>query len=163
VIDATVGGATANSFVTLAEAEAYHAARLHNDIWVSTGNTAKERTLIWATRMLSGLSFRGSVVSTDQKLPWPRSGLLDPDGRVVSAQAIPDAVKEAASELAFLLLEGDRTKKSGPEGLRRVKLGDLEIEADPITEPSMIPEAVRQPLRHYLSSSTSSSFSLVRV
>lgn len=58
-LDATVGGANANSYLTVAEADAYFAARLHSDVWDALsegegegeGDSTKEAALIWATRL----------------------------------------------------------------------------------------------------------------
>ena len=70
-IDATLKGASANSYVTLAEAEAYFETVPHDEHWTGSDD-AKNRVLITATRYLDAFEYYGKRCSTTQALKWPR-------------------------------------------------------------------------------------------
>ena len=86
VINAEVGGETTNSYLTLAEAEAYIHARPFHDAWdvASLTDNQKNAALIWSTRILSHFSRAGTYVTETQALPWPRDGVYDKDGSAYS-------------------------------------------------------------------------------
>jgi hypothetical protein len=82
-IDATVGGASANSHVTEAEAIAIAAITPNLVGWVTvSGSTCTEdekRALVAATDWLTTLIYQGARVTTTQSLAWPRYNAQDPD------------------------------------------------------------------------------------
>ena len=111
-IDATVGGAAANSFVTVAEADTYLEARLNSAAW--TGVDPKMQALIEATRELCALSgWLGYRVTSTQALAWPRDEVVNPDdptpGSYYAATIIPQRVKDATCELALEFLKAGTT------------------------------------------------------
>jgi hypothetical protein len=67
-IDATVGGASANSYVTLAAADTYFETTPESSTWSDKTNDAKNRALISATRWIDALTFYGDRCSTAQAL-----------------------------------------------------------------------------------------------
>lgn len=96
-IDATVGGASANSYETVAEAQAYFDTRLPLSGWDDADS--QDVLLIMATRVLNALAqpmktlvagnppyyrvrpqWLGAPATTTQRLAWPRTGLLDLNG-----------------------------------------------------------------------------------
>ena len=103
-IDATVGGADANSYVTLAEMTAYAATQSWNATWTAYTQDKKEISLISATKWLDTLTYKGSRNATTQKLSWPRTGATF-DGVTSSATAIPAQIKTAQMELSWQLLQ----------------------------------------------------------
>lgn len=146
VITATVGSATANSFVTVAEMTAYCEGRLNASIW--TAAAAQEPALVEATRDLSVLGWRGSRVDDVQALPWPRDYVPDPDAPwdavlgetglpEYATTEIPQRVKDATCELALQYLKAGTTDLAVPDataGVVRKKVGPLETEwGDPGT------------------------------
>lgn len=117
-IVATVGSASANSFVTEAEAIAYMATRLNASTWTTvTGATCTETekaALVESTRELSHLSWTGARVDSTQILSWPRQWAVDPDSpngawSYYSTTAIPQRVKDACCELAFQFVKAGTT------------------------------------------------------
>lgn len=141
-LDATVGGPNANSYLTVAEADAYFATRLFSSLWTAAVTATKEAALIQATRMLDakvtqpwtaaqlpdGFTIRrvstlgadqqsfvvwnGSPATAEQALLWPRSGMVDKLGNELPDDVIPQGVKDAVCELALLALGGDRTTEN---------------------------------------------------
>lgn len=98
----------ANSYVSLADADAYHAA-MGND-WDSTTDTETfEQALIVAARSVDtlwGSQFLGSLLSDHQPLLFPRTAFQDTTGRVIARAAIPRALRDAQCEIALLALAG---------------------------------------------------------
>lgn len=122
----TPGGDDSNSYATLAEANQYHTERLHNAAWTSANDTVKEAALLWATRTLDANFYWNGVRSTEeQALDWPRTGVTNRDGYYIDDEIVPVQVKNAQSELAFLLIVEDRTISSDPnaDGVSELKLG----------------------------------------
>lgn len=108
-IDATVGGSSSNSFVTLVEAQAYMDGRLNASAWQAASTDSQNRALVEATREISSRTWQGTRNLTSQVLSWPRWFVIDPDapwsGTVYfSNLVIPQRVKDATCELAFQFL-----------------------------------------------------------
>jgi len=98
-----------NSYVDVAEADAYFANRIDADLWVDTDPLRKEQSLISATAVLDQNSWTGSVVSVTQPLAFPRIGsYFDPKiGGQVILEGVPERVKQACYEQAFHMLTNE--------------------------------------------------------
>ena len=149
---ATAGGATSNSYCTDAEAAVYHGTRFLNSVWTDADKKDREKVLMWATRLMDQLNWRGRVNNITQALRWPRVGCVSREGFPVSYTSIPQEVKNACAEWAFYLLTEDRTLDEG--GLVEVK-----GKVGPITNPDMyvrksMPDGVREILAPFISGST---------
>lgn len=137
-LDATLAGASSNSYVDLAEAMAIAENIPGGDEWIAAV-TADEKvySLIAATALLETLQYRGTVCTTTQRLKWPREG-VDCEGRPFDCTAIPYKIKEAEVMLAIQMAKnpggiiGGGGIDNTPAGtfVKRQKLGDLEIEYD---------------------------------
>lgn len=151
---ATPGAADANSFVTVAEYVAYVATRLHLPGGVTqAGETLTDdegRALLDAARDLDALPWPGLLVTSTQRLAFPRyvygwetdrfRWAVDPTTLDVSVYvggaAIPRRLKEAQIERALDYLRAGDTDPllpSADEGLIRKKVDVLESEWDPST------------------------------
>ena len=109
-IDATVGGASANSFVTLAEAQTYMDGRLNGSSWDGATTDDQNRALVEATRWLSARTWQGERVNSTQALSWPRFWAPNPDlmfggNWFFDSTVIPQRIKDATAELAFQFLK----------------------------------------------------------
>ena len=118
-LDATVGGASANTYITLDDANAIiegFVLRDDNAAWDNSTTDNKNRALFTAAQRIDREKFLGSRVSDTQALEWPRSGVRKPDtytnlyglsfpNRLVADYytdtEIPDRVKKAQVVLAF--------------------------------------------------------------
>ena len=102
----TVGSASANAFVSVAEADAYLEARLNSSAWA--GTEPKKQAIIEATRELSAINWQGYRVDTTQALSWPRYNAPNPDStsclEVFATTVIPQRIKDATCELALEFL-----------------------------------------------------------
>lgn len=137
-IVATVGSASANSFVTEAEQIAYMATRLNASSWTTlTGATCTETekaAMVEATRELSAMRWLGARVDSTQALSWPRAWVHNPDSPTAawdyySTTAIPQRIKDATMELAFQFLKAGTTDIAAVDG----NAGVIEKTVDVIT------------------------------
>jgi hypothetical protein len=160
-IDATIGGANANSYETTVEAQVYFDSRLTVDGWE---NGDQDMLLIMATRTLNALlmphkelfwkgdvayyrvrrTWTGTPASTTQALAWPRVGMYDMNGNAIPSNVIPQALKDAESELAGQLGNSDRTLDNDVmvQGLTSVRAGSVSLSFKDFIETHVIPDAV---------------------
>ena len=146
-ITATVGSASANSYVTLAEANAIvEGLILDDDVSACDGSNDdnKNRALYTATVRIDRERFIGARVTNTQALQWPRQGVRKPDTYIntysvgfpfristdyFAETEIPEQVQKAQVILAVYLNNNrDGLGLSGLEDYKKVKLGNLELE-----------------------------------
>lgn len=121
-IVATVGSASANSYVTLADANTELEARLNATLWDAATTDTKNRALVEAQRTLQTLEWKGSRVDATQVLAWPRQYVENPDAPFdatasrpfdetlyYAATIIPDRVRQAQVEIAFQFVNAGTT------------------------------------------------------
>lgn len=131
-LNAEVGSPTANSYVTLEEADAYFEDRMHSSDWDGLSDQEKSELLITGSKMLDWyVNWKGSKSTTEQSMQWPRSGATRPDGTVIDDDVLPPEVKEAAYEQAFSNIEADRTDDDPLAGIGQLKAGSLMIKSGP--------------------------------
>ena len=148
-LDATLAGATSNSYVDLAEASAIARNLPFAADWAATPNEDLEVALIVATRWLETLNYVGERCTSTQRLKWPRKG-AECDGQVSNCSAIPYAIKEAEVILAWQYIQepksfpgfGGSAGDSAPAGtyIKRQKIDVLEIEYDQFNTNQYTPE-----------------------
>ena len=91
-----------DTYATLAEADAYAAARSWTD-WAALTTAAKELRLTEAAIYLdTSYAWKGAITSSAQAMSWPRSGVTDLEGRAIASDAYPARLKDAQIELARL-------------------------------------------------------------
>lgn len=161
-LDATVGGANANSYANASEVDAYIAAHPFTSGWTDTATN--EPHLKYATVILDNW-FNWDGVQDDTSFPnaaleWPRSlrttlrtrdlSNLDPydvdtsfgSGRYDPADydgIVPDEIKNAQIEMALHLAKN--TKIFDRKELENVNIGNLKIKFD-TNKVQLIPSAV---------------------
>ena len=129
-LDATVGGAAANSYVTVAEGTAYYATHLYAAVWATLTTEQKEAALISATRVLdANQCFTGVPASETQALQWPRAGMFNRNGVAIPENVIPTELKYAVFELALNLATRNTTVLTDiqAQGLIKLKAGPVEL------------------------------------
>ena len=128
-ITATLKSATANSYVTLAEANTYFETVPDSTTWDNKTDDQKKRALISATRWIDSLNFYGDRCDDGQALKWPRNN-YEVDNVELACTATPKDIKYAQYELARALAnETDAiTGNKGTDGTyEEVKIGDMEV------------------------------------
>jgi hypothetical protein len=145
-IDATVGGANANSYLTLAAAQAIIDGFVEDaDVtaWASATTDQKNRALFTATQRLDRERFLGARATDTQALQWPRTGVRKPDTYIntyavgfpfrittdyYTDDEIPQQVQYAQVVLAVYLHNNpDGIGLSGLEDYKNVKIGSIDV------------------------------------
>ena len=147
-IDATVGGASANSYITRANAQVHFNGRLSADEWTNASNADKDRALIMATYRMEQEQYEGSPVTTSQNLKWPRYSAYNDSGDTYASDEIPDVVERAVCELALAILKDPTIMSdSGMEGFTKVGVGPLAVEPRASRRAGTLPQHVIRMLR----------------
>ena len=148
-IDATAGGANANSYMTLTEADTFVEAMISSsDVskWTTGNDDTRNRALTAAAERLDRERFLGARATDTQARQWPRTGVRKPDTYVntyatgfpfrisedyFTDTEIPDQVKRAQIELAVYLKNNvDGISLGGLEDFKSVKIGNIEVTPD---------------------------------
>lgn len=114
----------ANSYATVAEADARHAMSTAADLWDAYDLPVKEQRLVTATRKLETMfDWKGSLVSDVQPLGFPRRY-----GNYTYLRVVPTAVKNATIDLALWLPEEvatSATSGTADDVLQEITLGPI--------------------------------------
>jgi len=148
-IDATTGSASANSYLTLSDAQDIVDGMVEDDdvtAWGTATDDQKNRALYTATQRLDRERFLGARATDTQALQWPRTGVRKPDTYVntyatgfpfrisddyFTDTEIPDQIKRAQVVLAIYLNNNkDGIGLSGLEDYKNVKIGSLDVTPD---------------------------------
>lgn len=129
-LDSSVGTLTSDSYISLTEANDYHLARLHNDEWTDATVSEREKALKWATRLLDNLPWLGAAVDypDNQALRWPRYDVPDREADYWDHDIIPQFLKDATAELAWLLVISDPTRENDTKGFHMIKVGPITLQ-----------------------------------
>jgi hypothetical protein len=127
-IDATVGGETANSYVSVSAATAFFAGELDAVAWDAADTATKERALRAATTMLEALDYIGARATTTQALRWPRQVGVSVDERPVSTTAMPPRLVRATCRLALGLLTEPPEIVRDAQSIKMEKVGPIQTE-----------------------------------
>lgn len=137
-IDATLGGTSANSYVTLAAANTYFETVPNSSTWIDKTDDQKNRSLISATRWIDALTFYGDRCTETQALKWPREE-YKVDGIDLSCTLIPEGIKVATYELARAFANDTDaiTGTTGTTGIYdEVELGELRVKYNKTSQTS---------------------------
>ena len=145
-ITATVGSASANSYVTLDAANSIVEGLILDDdvsAWDGSSNDNKNRALFTAAVRVDRERFLGARVTNTQALQWPRQGVRKPDTYIntysvgfpfristdyFAETEIPEQVKKAQVILAVYLNNNrDGLGLSGLEDFSNVSIGSLNV------------------------------------
>lgn len=157
-LDATVSGASANAYCDRAYADAFHVDRGFNAEWSAATTAVRDAAIIWATRLLERLEWRGGKTTTAQALRWPRGSAATQDYVYYANTIIPGPVKDATAELALYLVKEDRTVDSGAIGLNSLKVGSISLDFDSGAYTKAIPDGVMSMISFLLHGSGSTTF-----
>lgn len=146
VINATVGAADANSYLTLAQAQAIVDGLVEDDDVVAWGiatTDQKNRALFTATQRIDRERYLGARSTETQALQWPRTGVRRPDTYIntysvgfpfriqtdyFTDDEIPSQIQEAQVILAVYLNNNkDGIGLSGLEDFNNVSIGNINV------------------------------------
>ena len=150
-VESTPGSATADSYCTVAEADAYNAARLFATAWSAASTPTKEAALKMATRLLDQIFTRSMIedgayygysgqkvtlawtglptTPETQALCWPRTGMLNRNSYAIASDVIPQDLKNATAELARQLIVADTSANNDVEaqGIQSLSAGPVSL------------------------------------
>lgn len=138
-----------NSYVTVAEADAYLTNRLYADEWSNAAITLKEKALITATRLLDSLSWTGTAIDEKQPLAFPRNAeYFDPrvGSFVLLTEETPLVIENATCELAVHLLQNDVV--SSPSTVESIEVSGIVLNT--IRNSPTIPANIKRLIRPLL-------------
>lgn len=167
-LDATSGAATANSFTTIAEADAYLLGQLFADAdWEDADIDTKNRALITATRLIvSAVSeWTGWVSSPTQALPFPRTGAYNRSGYYLLT-GVPQDLKDATAEYARQLINLKKMPDTPQDtaGIKSLSAGPIDVTFDEAYKPSTgIPDSVMAKISYLTPYSSRFSAPVVRM
>lgn len=123
-IDTIPSSPTADSYVSVAEADAYHAKR-GNTAWTAADVPGKEGALVRATGYVDAeYGWKGIRATSIQALAWPRYD-VEVDGYPVLTTVIPQKVKDAVCEMALKALAGDIAPDVLPDVVTETTVGPI--------------------------------------
>lgn len=162
VVEDGTGKPDAEAYMSVADADAYHAAR-GNAAWAALDEPAKEAALRKGADFMGqayGGQWQGARVSATQALDWPRSGVVA-YGFDVASDVVPAAVARANAEFALRASTGELLADQS-RLTKREKVGPIEVEyADYATAATTYP-AVNGLLAPFLSGSGGAFRKVVR-
>jgi len=103
------GLANANVYAEVAEASQYLENTGRKDAWAAFSTAVKSAALIQGADYLDQKfrrSFKGSRLTSTQRLEWPRADVYDELGVLVDPALIPEEVANASIEFAFEAASG---------------------------------------------------------
>lgn len=146
IVEEGTGKVDAESYASVAAANAYFAATLNAESWDSANDPTKEKALKMATRTLDAtMTWNGFQTTTAQALGWPRQRARNPDayvftaglgsalsGYYYNANQIPADLIKATCQCAFdLLINAARVQDAEEMGVSSIDLGGaLKIDFD---------------------------------
>jgi hypothetical protein len=133
IVEDGTGLATAESFVSVVNADTYHSNR-GNATWATLTTEQKEQALRRATDYMEQVyrtRWTGYLKTTTQALGWPRTEAPLADVgygyAYYSSDAVPQIVKNACAELALKAAAGELAPDVEPR-VKREKVGPIETE-----------------------------------
>lgn len=159
-LNASVGSSSANSYATVAEADAYFSTDYGSDFWVSLTNAIKEVLLITATRLADNYIDWNGYKYGDGSLRWPRARAPQVDSRIggfadstsdgdsgliryYTNSEIPTIVKSIVFELARFLYSGGGAYASEPNDIESVKIASISVTFATTIQTSGFPQRVK--------------------
>lgn len=110
VVEDGTGKSDANSYLSVADADSYHADHSASASWTAATTEQKEKALRLATQYLDARydgRWRGYQNTSTQALAWPRTSAVDNEGYVYDNDAVPQRLEDATAELALRVITGD--------------------------------------------------------
>jgi len=152
-LDCTIGGASSNSYTSLATAGLYLEENIHiYATWASLSTANREASLIYATTLLDAqIDWIGEKANDDdtQALRWPRSDAYDADDYAIDDDIIPIPVQKATSFYAYFLSQTDRTEDNATFGFKQLEAGSLNMVIDKYDRKPVMPNIVWDLIKAY--------------
>jgi len=161
VVEDGTGLADAESYISVAAADARHAA-FGNSAW--TGNDATKETALRRATAYMEQAYRdrwaGFRHTVEHALSWPRNSVVVDEFVVVDSDVVPADIANACADLALKALSSDLNADLSQRVIRK-KIGPIEKEFDRYAPQSTQYRAITMALAPYLKGSSANA-ALVR-
>ena len=122
IVETGAGVAGANSYISLADAQAFLTSRGLNV-------TLSEGQLLQAMDAMALLNWKGYKVNESFPLDWPRSGVVDRDGFTVGFDSIPAKLSTGQVWLAYHIASGAGLNKPSKIAYKKERVeGAIDVE-----------------------------------
>lgn len=164
VLDATIGGVSSNSYVTLARANVLAETLPHMNEWLTDATINRAQLLTHATRLIDRhFKPSGQRASTTQALFWPQSGLTNiATGVAIPENVIPEFVEYATVEWAWALHQEPDPYADVGLGIEALSSPSYRIEFTGNPVKRVVPQVVSDLLSPYVSRNVGSFVRVVR-
>lgn len=131
IVETGTGVVDANSYITVAEATAYHTLYGNTD-WAGDDATLEQALIVscLALDLLYGPKYVSQRLTNTQPLLFPRYAFTDNTGQTHTSNVIPKRLKDAQAELALLYIQGVDVfpEENQTTGITQesIKLGDIQ-------------------------------------
>jgi hypothetical protein len=154
-LDATVGGAGSNSFVTREGANTRLGDRYDAGAWVAATDANKDKVLVTVSLRIDEESFLGYKVSTTQALKFPRYDIYDEDGNAYAVDSNPEPLIRAVCIGALELLRANWLAETGLDNIDFLSTGTVQIKQFTQSSVGRLPAQSCRLLRHLMSGGSS--------
>lgn len=127
-LDATVGGANANSLLSVARSDEVAAYRVGGDTWIGLPLETKKLRLIAVSERILALALKGSPTFAIQAQAFPRTGLTTRTGVPIDASTIPSLIEQAVVAWGIQMPAAGAASSTVDPNIKRVKADDVEVE-----------------------------------
>lgn len=159
IVESGIGLASAESYISVADADAYHAA-FGNTAWAAIATTALKEAYLRRATIYMGQAYRtrwsGVRRTTTQALDWPRTEVVIDRFTYVGYDIVPTDVARACADLALKAKDADLNADL-ERAVIREKVGPLETEYSEHSPQSTRYRAIDQTLAPYLMGSGASA------
>lgn len=161
IVETGSGVTGAESYVSVAEADAYHAAHGNTATWAAAGAGGKEVALRKATAYIDGhygAQYKGyRSYPLTQALLWPRAEVIEfpEDGVSIPNNVIPQRLKDAICEAALRAVSGTLAPDLESGGrVQSVRVGEISQTFFPNASPTTKYQQLDQLMAPLLSSTS---------
>tara|TARA_R110000824_G_scaffold59323_9_gene159395 strand:- start:717 stop:1250 length:534 start_codon:yes stop_codon:yes gene_type:complete len=138
IVEDGTGVPNANSYTSVAAADAYFLIRENPAAWTGATTDAKEEALRMSTAYLTeqfGNRWRGVIDSDTQGLDWPRSGVVDGDtGLSYDSNEMPGRLRNATAEVAVRYIAGTALRPDVEPGDGNITSSTMSVGGISMTE-----------------------------
>ena len=143
VVEDGTGVVTANSYVTVEEADAILEYMIHATAWHSADLVLKEKLVVWATEILDiRTTWKGCKTHETSGLAWPRTGVYNSEHILIADNSVPKEVKTATSILANHLIGNDPNEVNSQSNLEMIQADVVVLRFDPRLRVEKFPQMV---------------------
>ena len=131
MLKTTPAASDAESYASVAEADAYLADNPYASGWSVASQARKEWALRSTGRLIDAVpgAWTGAASTAEQAMGWPRTGMLNRNGYAIASGEIPVALKNAQIEYARQMLDTDltATNEITAKNITKIKAGPVEL------------------------------------